>query len=65
MTTSLILLSVHSCESGIRRDRWQSSECHRELAFIVLLIGELASEVVAVRLHVEVAMPAQVEEDGA
>ena len=47
------------------RDRRQSGQRHRELAFIVLLIGELAGEVVAVRLHVKVAVPAQVEEDGA
>src|SRR5262245_32857105 len=46
-------------------DRRQAGERHRELAFVVVAVLQLAGEVVHVRLHVEVAVAAEVEEDRA
>ena len=53
-----------------RQLRWfgharQSRERHRELRFVVVLILQLAGEVVDVGLHVEVTVPAEIEQDRA
>src|SRR5690606_16002226 len=44
-------------------DARQTGECHGEFALVVRRVAELAGEVVGVGLHVEMAVPAQVEED--
>ena len=50
-----------SCELGYRG---QTGQCHGNFRFIVLLINQLAIHVVAIRLHVEVAMATEIEQDG-
>ena len=46
-------------------DGRQTRQRHRELFLVVVLIDQLAREVIRVGLHVEVAVAAQVEEDRA
>src|SRR5450756_395829 len=52
-------------KSGSFFDRWQPRERLRQLGLVVLKILQLAAEVVEVGLHVEVAVAAQIEQDGA
>ena len=48
----------------LRRDRRQARERHREFRFVVRLIDQLAGEIFAIGAHVEIAVAAEVEEDG-
>src|SRR6476620_11372537 len=59
--------SISRCSTAERSsggDSREAGERHRDFFFRVLLILELAGGVVDVRLHVEVAVTAEVEEDG-
>src|SRR3569832_973580 len=50
--------------SGHVLDRRQSSLRQRQLGLIILQVLQLASEIVHIRLHVEVAVSAEIEQDG-
>ncbi len=50
-------------EASLPVDAWKPREGHRQFALVVGLVDELAGEIVHVRLHVEVSVPAEVEED--
>ena len=46
------------------RHRRQAREGHRQFLFVVVPVLQITREVIGVGLHVEMTMPAEIEEDG-
>jgi hypothetical protein len=60
-TRENIRLLVQQGDSQLASDHRQPRQRHREIRLVVILIRQLAREIVRIRLHVEMPVPREVE----